>query len=93
MTGGSGSSARWTVVAVIAFRYTGRGAVLTALAIPSVMALVFLVENGQVPVAITNSSAQLLVCALLGTLLRRGATQAAPVAQSRGSGRPPASGR
>lgn len=66
------------VVAVIAFRYTGRGAVLTALAIPSVMALVFLVENGQVPVApITNSSAQLLVCALLGTLLRRGMTQAA----------------
>ncbi len=66
------------VVAVIAFRYTGRGAVLTALAIPTVIALVFLVETGELIAApITTSSAQLLVCALLGTLLRRGMAHAA----------------
>lgn len=66
------------IVGVIAFRYSGRGAVLTALAVPTVVALIFLLRTGHLVVTpVMNSSTQLLVCALLGVVLRRGLTQAA----------------
>lgn len=66
------------IVAVVAFRFSGWAAIGTALAIPTAMAItVFAVGADLNPLAVTTASTQLLVCAILGALLRRGLGQAA----------------
>lgn len=66
------------IVITVAFRFSGLAAMATALGIPTVMAMTVLATGSVLdPMVIANSSTQLIVSAILGTLLRRGLGQAA----------------
>lgn len=61
------------VIAVLAFRFSGRVALVTALLVPPVIALVVLASGRQPSIsAISDSATQLLMYAVLGAVLRRG---------------------
>lgn len=66
------------VIALIAFRHSAFGGIMTAIMIPAAMTLTFLAVAGDAAgSAVLSAAPQLLVCAILGLLLRRGLDLAA----------------
>jgi hypothetical protein len=66
------------VIALIAFRHSAFGGIVTAIVIPAAMTLTFLVVAGNAAgSAVLSAATQLVVCAILGLLLRRGLDLAA----------------